>query len=123
MIVTLVLAALSPDPGAWPGRLDMLDLVRGAGGHGTVIADAGSHRDAEPGESIPLDGCESEVPFEPAAIEFSWSQLDGPRRIEILAPDQPLAAFTAPSSGIYRFRLTTRWHGHEDQAVVTITVE
>lgn len=85
-------------------------------------ADAGSDRVVRIGNTVTLDGGNSQDPQPgPEDLSFQWSQNAGPS-ITVLNANQQLASFVAGKPGLYRFNLTISDGFQASTDAVSLTV-
>lgn len=83
-------------------------------------ADAGEDQTVEAGSMVVLDGSGSADP-DGDALEYAWSQIEGPETVVLEGADSALAGFTAGATGTYRFQLVVR-DGKVESAPDTVSV-
>jgi len=83
-------------------------------------ADAGEDQTVEAGSTVVLDGSGSADP-DGDALEYTWTQIEGPETVVLEGGNSVLASFTAGLAGSYRFQLVVS-DGKVASAPDTVTV-
>jgi len=110
--------------GAGPYLLQ-LEVIPPEGANEAPVADAGEDRSVDPGALVVLDATGSVDP-EGERLDYTWTQAEGPRALDIFGSLTPEAQVVMPNdldeATAFVFELVVFDGAFEDRATVTITV-
>ena len=135
MLFTLLMLSFVPSGDAencnltydtWLAPFNVLDLVYcgdGASNGDCVTAEAGNPNTGLIDAVYQLNGSGTQVPQDPEAIAFAWSQIDnGLPMVTVQNADTATPTFTPTQVGDYEFQLDVTWYCRNDADTVVITI-